>query len=872
MRRYKNGGDKKDAGNNSPNRSKKRGGGSSSSSKGTSVASSSAGSGGGTIPANLNLGTAGERVYLCYRRSREGNPLTGILPLAPSAQESVPEGYTVLERTPRNFVADINHGAGPALFLAFRQRLANLEPLRPLPLVLAVYYSNLQLDSKGGDAVSAAGIAAACGLASAPDRTRGKVGGDGEVIWERRLRAYYCTGGTVVPSEVGKFHVMDRSTHPLLSPSSVTNRLTLIEASRRQKAAEAKGGAEQSNNTASVSPKSDGSVYSSPFKSSDGRPRDNSVYSTPSPKLDRGMSLLDSRHSNYDLNGSFYTDDASVVSNSSASIHSASRAKGLSWNASSAESLSLHNISGHGHGPPRAIRGSPMPSPYANKKSALRDSDDDEDGSERVEESRFDSDTAMELFGKKGGDSPRAKARTIFTHPDPAMQSCFNAMDFIPTVDSPSLSESSDPVAARGAAVVLLQARTSVLTPILTACYTQHGGSSLKAVDGLTRLLNETDFFLPDVTTSVPRHESECSSRLTLLDLAVQVVCDVATSSSRETSFVSCIEFVGDALRMAGGNLNARTIGYALRFYLFVFYFGASIPTAGNWPNDGSCSPSKKTKGEAKSGASIADSLVDTILLDDDEVANNGNDSTDISDGGLPSLRKKRGYLAGGAPQAAALALKDLITVVIGRMRILSPEDRRDIIAMATADFKDMTNSSGKLPSAQGFIKSTIGLFVGEVADEFADDSTDRVEMTNFTQLALHQVHRSGGSELFWHDMMTSCGAGLFGRYDASEETKFRFVVSFSMLASLVKVSSGKVRRIAQSTNLVPRGKLPSWCSVLSVQRSWLYFVAHYSTIFIFFLRLPSRRCKQNSEPGAAFALSRAVERLVYVRESSERG
>lgn len=811
MRRYKNGGDKKDAGSHSPNRSKKRGGGSSSSSKGTSVASSSAGSGGGTIPANLNFGTAGERVYLCYRRSREGNPLTGILPLAPSVRESVPEGYTVLERTPRNFVADINHGAGPALFLAFRQRLANLEPLRPLPLVLAVYYSNLQLDSKGGDAVSAAGIAAACGLASAPDRTRGKVGGDGEVIWERRLRAYYCTGGTVVPSEVGKFHVMDRSTHPLLSPSSVTNRLTLIEASRRQKAAEAKGAAGQSKNVAPSSPKSDGSVYSSPFKSSDGLPGDNAVYSTPSPKLDRGMSLLDSRHSNSDLNGSFYADDPSVVSNSSASIHSASRAKGLSWNTSSAESLSLHNVSGHGHGPPRAIRGSPMPSPYANKKSAFRDSDDDEaDDSERVEESRFVSDTAMDLFGKKGGDSPRAKARTIFTHPDPAMQSCFNAMDFIPTVDSPSLSESSDPVAARGAAVVLLQARTSVLTPILTACYTQHGGSSLMAVDGLTRLLNETDFFLPDVTTSVPRHESKCSSRLTLLDLAVQVVCDVATSSSRETSFVSCIEFVGDALRLAGGNLNARTIGYVLRFYLFVFYFGASIPTAGNWPNDGSDSPSKRTKSETKGGRSIADRLVDTVLLDDGGDAKNGDDNTDISDGGLPSLRKKRGYLDDGAPQAAALALKDLITVVIGRMRVLSPQDRRDIIAMATADFKDMnvsTNSSGKLSSAPSFTKSAIGMFVGEMVDDFADETTDRVEMTNFTQLALHQVHRSGGSELFWHDMMTSCGAGLFGRYDASEETKFRFVVSFSVLASLVKVSSGKVRRVAQSTNLVPRGK-----------------------------------------------------------------
>lgn len=825
---------------------------------------SSAGSGGGTIPANLNFGTAGERVYLCYRRSREGNPLTAILPLVPSAQESVPEGYTVLERTPRNYVADINHGAGPALFLAFRQRLANLEPLRPLPLVLAVYYSNLQLDSKAGDAAAAAGIAAACGLASAPDRTRGKLNEDGEVVWERRLRAYYCTGGTVVPSEVGKFHVMDRSTHPLLSPSSVTNRLSLIEASRRQKAAE-KVGPGQKNQNAVPSPKSDGSVYSSPFKSKGDRPRDNSAHSAHSPSLDRGVSLLDSRHSNNDINGSTCIDEASVASNSSASIHSVSRAKGLSWNASSvdtrAESLSLHGISGHG--PPDDIRGSPMPSPYATKKSMFREGDDDYEND--------DEDIAADLFGKKEVDDARAKARTIFTHPDPAMQSCFNAMDFIPTVDSPSLSESSGPMAARGAAVVLLQARTSVILPILTACYTQHGGSSLMAVDGLTRLLNETDFFLPDVVSSIPRHESECSTRLTLLDLAVQVVCDVATSSSRETSFVSCIEFVGDALRLAGGNLNARTIGYVLRFYLFVFYFGASIPTAGSWPNDGSENLSKQAKGDKKGGGSVADSLVDAALLDDDN--DTGDSGTDISDGGLSSLRKKRGYLAGGAPQAAALALKDLITVVIGRMRVLSPEERRDVIAMATADFGDMklsTQYSTKLPSAPVFTESSIGTFVGEMVYNLVDGATDRVEMTNFTQLALHQVHRSGGSELFWHDMMTSCGVGLFGRDDASEETKFRFVVSFSMLASLVKISSGTVRRIGQSTTLVPRGE---WWLLMErlVESSqdnifsYTYPLLNLSTCALF-----SRCCQQGSESGAPSALSRALEGPVNGRESTK--
>ena len=86
-------------------------------------------------------------MYLCYRQSQEGNPITGIIPLQPSKREPIPEGYTVLEYSPRNYVADINYKAGPAIFLAFRQRSANLEPLRPLPLVLCVYFAMLERTS-----------------------------------------------------------------------------------------------------------------------------------------------------------------------------------------------------------------------------------------------------------------------------------------------------------------------------------------------------------------------------------------------------------------------------------------------------------------------------------------------------------------------------------------------------------------------------------------------------------------------------------------------------------------------------------------------------------------------------------------------------
>eukprot|EP00521_Asterionellopsis_glacialis_P014967 CAMPEP_0195308464 /NCGR_PEP_ID=MMETSP0707-20130614/38239_1 /TAXON_ID=33640 /ORGANISM="Asterionellopsis glacialis, Strain CCMP134" /LENGTH=537 /DNA_ID=CAMNT_0040372735 /DNA_START=1 /DNA_END=1611 /DNA_ORIENTATION=+ len=81
-------------------------------------------------PANLNFGLSDEPVFLCYRRSREGNPITGIVPLQPAIGEAVPEGFTVLERTPRNFVANLHGKGGAPVFLAFRQRLATLETLR----------------------------------------------------------------------------------------------------------------------------------------------------------------------------------------------------------------------------------------------------------------------------------------------------------------------------------------------------------------------------------------------------------------------------------------------------------------------------------------------------------------------------------------------------------------------------------------------------------------------------------------------------------------------------------------------------------------------------------------------------------------------
>ena len=127
-------------------------------------------SGANLAPVPANLATGGERVYLCFRRGREGNVITGIQFITPPA--NIAPGYTVIERTPFNYIASIGR-----CWVCIRQRLANLELLRPRPL-------------------------------------------------SNNKNSYYSTGGSVVKTaNLGTCHVMDRSTHHLLSPAGLGERL-----------------------------------------------------------------------------------------------------------------------------------------------------------------------------------------------------------------------------------------------------------------------------------------------------------------------------------------------------------------------------------------------------------------------------------------------------------------------------------------------------------------------------------------------------------------------------------------------------------------------------------------------------------------------
>jgi hypothetical protein len=584
-------------------------------------------------PADLNFG--GEPVYLCFRRSREGNPITGIIPLQPSKREPIPEGYTVLERTPRNFVATINT-AGAPVFLAFRQRLANLEPLRPLPLVLSVHKN---------------------------------------VSSTRKLNAYYCTGGTIVESKVGRFHIMDRSTHSLLSPSSVRNRLSLIEISRRK-----------ALNSITDLPSGLENTYSSSTNVNGSRPpRSSSELLTSSLLLAHGLGTHGSKSVVSDLERMSSAGDFESASSSFASSfdgHQSVIAHGEKFNVSfSATSIA---------------------------------SDDDSNGTSLV---------------------PLAVA-SISSNNDGELERCLDALSFIPVVSTGV--NGKDP---RG--MLHFQSKVAILTPVLTACYTRHGGSALIAVEGLTSLLRG-DFFVTDVNL-----EQDSSSRLTLLDISVQVVCDVATMGAQETHLQTCVEFVDAAVRCGCGHLNTRTVGYVLRFYLFVFYFGASTPTQGSYPVWGT-----------KQG-------IDEYMLADPRTS-------------------KSLYLPGGAPQMAALSLKDLISFSIDRLRSLAIPH-------------------GSVSRLSTVVESPPNNFLDNLLSELVDNSVNRVDIANYTQLAVHQIHRSGGSELFWYDMMNSCGMGLFGSDKTlKEDCRNMYTLCFAILANLVKVASSKVRKGKQSQD-IPR-------------------------------------------------------------------
>jgi len=134
----------------------------------------------------------------------------------------------------------------------------------------------------------------------------------------------------------------------------------------------------------------------------------------------------------------------------------------------------------------------------------------------------------------------------------------------------PHLSTYANSFASNTESQLVPPHKLSLLTPILTALYNQHGGSSHLALEGVTNLL-KTSFFDDDIPASVQEMDDRC----TMLDVCTQVVCDVAMSA-RESHFCGCTLFLNLALKKSQSRLNNRTLGYLARFAIFYANFESS--------------------------------------------------------------------------------------------------------------------------------------------------------------------------------------------------------------------------------------------------------------------------------------------------------
>jgi hypothetical protein len=578
-----------------------------------------------TTPADF--GMSGERIFWCFRLSREGNPLTDVVPLIPHWGDAVPSGYTVIEKSSRGHTAsfsfvvsdvtsaglsqtnkrDARSNIKVAVFLAYRQRLANLECLRPQPLLMAIQQTK-------------------------------KAKGEADT-----LESYFGTGGSVVSSSVGRFHILDRSTHELLGAMSVKHRLKLIDASR-QKCSE----------------------------------------------------------SEQDLVGGIY---------GCASFAPFSRSEDAS-----------------------SVGGSTLPS-------------------------------ARSIDGGSVANRTTSTSRTTQNKELLAVGETVDSAkitDFIPFPDVvKGLSED------REQALVRLPIRTALLVPILSACYTRHGGASLLAVEILTKLLTNTSMFDDDVETS-DDHDGESCSRLTLLDLCVQALCDIATSGAEETAFSSCVQFAELAIRFSQGQLSTRTLGFVFRLYFFVFSFGKN-----GFKENQSGWFSQTSKTVPGSKPSKSEDFDVPLLLD------------------CRRSSGRQSSLAGGAPQAAALALKELVYFGVKRISKVSSAQLRVGHELTNKDAIDFVKANTRPRTS----------IDGEV------------ERATYTELALHQVQRSGGSEMFWHDMFTTCGQNMFGRGIPNGGDKDTFALAFTLFANVIKVSSGKLR--PRTKGSLPRDLM---CKLISLE------------------------------------------------------
>ena len=85
----------------------------------------------GKSPCNLNSGTSADRIFLCYKKEKTGNPIIDINVLfTHKGGDEIPKSFYLLDKTPTNRPANLNSGtSGGPIFISYRQLLLRLDCL-----------------------------------------------------------------------------------------------------------------------------------------------------------------------------------------------------------------------------------------------------------------------------------------------------------------------------------------------------------------------------------------------------------------------------------------------------------------------------------------------------------------------------------------------------------------------------------------------------------------------------------------------------------------------------------------------------------------------------------------------------------------------
>jgi len=88
----------------------------------------------GKTACNLNSGTTSERIFLCYRKEASGNPLTDVQLILPGKGEVPPPAFNLIEKSISGIPANLNTGTGGVeVYLCYRQHMNRLNCLLTEP-------------------------------------------------------------------------------------------------------------------------------------------------------------------------------------------------------------------------------------------------------------------------------------------------------------------------------------------------------------------------------------------------------------------------------------------------------------------------------------------------------------------------------------------------------------------------------------------------------------------------------------------------------------------------------------------------------------------------------------------------------------------